>query len=75
MPVPTLTGAVSLSIPAGSNTGGTLRLKGKGVLASTPGDLLRDVLVVTLPDKPDLTRSRPSRKVGRPATTRGAKLK
>ena len=33
VPVPTLTGAVSLSVPAGSNTGGVLRLKGKGIPA------------------------------------------
>jgi DnaJ-class molecular chaperone len=52
VPVPTLTGTVSLSVPAGSNTGATLRLKGKGVPASTPGDLYV-TLVVTLPDKPD----------------------
>jgi DnaJ-class molecular chaperone len=50
--VPTLTGTVSLSIPAGSNTGGTLRLKGKGIPATTPGDLYV-TLTVTLPDKPD----------------------
>ena len=31
VPVPTLTGTVSLSVPAGSNTGTTLRLKGKGI--------------------------------------------
>jgi DnaJ-class molecular chaperone len=53
--VPTLTGPVTLTIPAGSNSGTSLRLKGKGIPAhggQTAGDLyLR--LIVTLPDKPD----------------------
>jgi DnaJ-class molecular chaperone len=53
--VPTLTGSVSLTIPAGSNSGTSLRLKGKGIPAhggQPPGDLyLR--LIITLPDKPD----------------------
>jgi DnaJ-class molecular chaperone len=52
VPVPTLTGTVSLSVPPGSNTGSTLRLKGKGVPGTKPGDLYVQ-LVVTLPDKPD----------------------
>ena len=50
--VPTLSGSISLKIPAGSNTGAVLRLKGKGVQAKTPGDLYVR-LVVMLPDKPD----------------------
>jgi DnaJ-class molecular chaperone len=55
VPVPTLTGTVSLSVPPNSNTGSTLRLKGKGVAGT--GDLyLR--LVVTLPDKPDESLTR-----------------
>lgn len=53
--VPTLTGPVTLTVPAGSNSGTSLRLKGKGIPAhagQAAGDLyLR--LVVTLPDKPD----------------------
>ena len=55
VPVPTLTGTVSLSVPANSNTGGALRLKGKGIPAhgsEQAGDLYVK-LVVTLPDKPD----------------------
>jgi DnaJ-class molecular chaperone len=55
VPVPTLTGTVSLSVPAGSNTGGVLRLKGKGIPVhggEAAGDLYVK-LVVTLPDKPD----------------------
>jgi DnaJ-class molecular chaperone len=55
VPVPTLTGTVSLSVPAGSNTGSVLRLKGKGIPAhggEAAGDMYVK-LVVTLPDKPD----------------------
>jgi DnaJ-class molecular chaperone len=55
VPVPTLTGTVSLSVPAGSNTGSVLRLKGKGIPAhgsESAGDLYVK-LIVTLPDKPD----------------------
>ena len=50
VPVPTLTGTVSLSVPPNSNTGTTLRLKGKGVAGA--GDLYVR-LVISLPDKPD----------------------
>jgi DnaJ-class molecular chaperone len=51
---PTPDGPVSLSIPAGANTGSTLRLKGKGMPgpAGRRGDLMARV-VVTLPDRPD----------------------
>ncbi|HEX3755913.1 MAG TPA: J domain-containing protein [Rhizomicrobium sp.] len=55
VPVPTLTGAVSLTVPAGSNTGTVLRLKGKGIPAHggmAAGDLYVR-LTVSLPDKPD----------------------
>lgn len=55
VPVPTLTGAVSLSVPPNSNTGTVLRLKGKGVGAHGPepaGDLYVR-LVVLLPERPD----------------------
>jgi DnaJ-class molecular chaperone len=55
VPVPTLTGTVSLSVPPNANTGTILRLKGKGVAAhgSTPAGDLYVRLVVTLPDKSD----------------------
>jgi DnaJ-class molecular chaperone len=55
VPVPTLTGTVSLSVPANSNTGTVLRLKGKGVAAhgSAPAGDLYVRLVVTLSDKDD----------------------
>ena len=55
IPVPTMGGAISLSIPPASNSGAVLRLKGKGVPGTRDqpaGDLyLR--LVVSLPDKED----------------------
>jgi len=51
--VPTLDGAVELAIPAGTNSGRTFRLKGKGLKAkSDAGDLLATVRVV-LPERVD----------------------
>lgn len=51
--VPTIHGQVSMKIPAGSNSGKTLRLKGKGIASGgTKGDQLVRLQVV-LPDKPD----------------------
>jgi DnaJ-class molecular chaperone len=51
--VPTIHGAVALKVPHGSNTGATLRLKGKGITANgASGDQLVK-LRVTLPDPPD----------------------
>jgi DnaJ-class molecular chaperone len=53
--VPTLTGSVSLNVPANSNSGAVLRLKGKGIPArgsEAAGDLYVK-LIVTLPDRPD----------------------
>jgi DnaJ-class molecular chaperone len=55
VPVPTLTGTVSVSVPPNSNTGSVLRLKGKGIAANggaAAGDFYVR-LVVSLPDKPD----------------------
>jgi DnaJ-class molecular chaperone len=54
VPVPTLTGTVTLSVPPNSNTGTILRLKGKGITApgATAGDFYV-VLVISLSDKPD----------------------
>jgi DnaJ-class molecular chaperone len=55
VPVPTLTGTVALSVPANSNTGTLLRLKGKGIGAhggAIAGDLYVR-LVVSLPDQPN----------------------
>jgi DnaJ-class molecular chaperone len=52
--VPTLDGKVTLKVPAGSNTGTVLRLRGKGVPRrdGTRGDQYVKLKVV-LPDKPD----------------------
>jgi DnaJ-class molecular chaperone len=44
--VRTPSGPVSLKIPAGSNTGAQLRLKGKGVQLSPPGDLYVRIEIV-----------------------------
>ncbi len=51
--IPTLDGKVALSVPANSNSGTVLRLRGKGIKTkSATGDLLAR-LIVTLPDKHD----------------------
>lgn len=50
--VRTPSGTVSLKVPAGSNTGAQLRLKGKGVQTSPPGDLYVR-LEITLADPRD----------------------
>jgi DnaJ-class molecular chaperone len=50
---PTLTGSVALTIPKGSNSGQTLRLRGKGVRGEKGrGDLLVRLMVM-LPDRHD----------------------
>ncbi len=49
---PTPGGTVDLKIPAGSRSGTKLRLKGRGIPASTPGDFYV-VLQVALPPAPD----------------------
>lgn len=53
--VETLTGAVRLSIPPGSNSGTVLRLKGKGIPAQDgqPSGDMYVRLVIALPDTPD----------------------
>ena len=48
IPVPTPSGTVEVAIPAGSQTGRKLRLKGRGIPAATPGDLYL-ILEVVLP--------------------------
>ena len=50
---PTPEGAVSVTIPAGSNSGQTLRLKGRGAFAGGRRGDLKARLVVTLPETPD----------------------
>lgn len=51
--VPTIHGAVALKVPRGSNSGATLRLKGKGVTAGGATGDQYVKLRVTLPDPPD----------------------
>jgi DnaJ-class molecular chaperone len=56
VPVPTLSGPVQLTIPPGSNSLKTLRLKGKGLpnsAAKQPAGDLYVRLIVSLPEKPD----------------------
>ena len=55
VPAPTIDGDVSVSVPAGTSSGKTLRLRGKGVKkrgSSERGDQLIE-LVVTMPDTMD----------------------
>lgn len=52
--VPTIDGPVRITVPAGANSGQTLRLKGKGVATPEGGRGDQYVrLVVTLPEPPD----------------------
>jgi DnaJ-class molecular chaperone len=54
--VPTIDGAVTMSVPKGANTGTRLRLKGKGVPGSRhPAGDLYVTLKVVLPERPDPT--------------------
>ena len=55
VPAPTIDGGVNVSVPAGTSSGKTLRLRGKGVKkrgSSERGDQLIE-LTVTMPDKID----------------------
>jgi DnaJ-class molecular chaperone len=54
--VPTVTGPVTMTIPKGSDTGRTLRLRGKGIQRSTsPGDQYVTLkIVIGHPDDPEL---------------------
>jgi curved DNA-binding protein len=47
VPVPTLAGAVDLRIPAGSQSGRKLRLKGRGMPGATPGDQIVELSIRT----------------------------
>ncbi|WP_350017063.1 J domain-containing protein [Rhodanobacter sp. IGA1.0] len=49
VPVPTLAGTVDLRIPAGSQSGRKLRLKGRGMPGSHPGDQLVELSIRTPP--------------------------
>lgn len=47
--VPTLGGAVDLRVPAGAKSGQRLRLKGRGLPGTTPGDQYVEIRIVTPP--------------------------
>jgi DnaJ-class molecular chaperone len=51
--VPTIHGAVAVKVPRGSNSGATLRLKGKGIATRNAAGDQYVKLRVTLPDPPD----------------------
>jgi curved DNA-binding protein len=56
VPVPTLGGAVDLRIPAGSQSGRKLRLKGRGMPGPQPGDQLVELSIRTPPVEDDKQR-------------------
>lgn len=51
--IPTLTGKIALTIPAGSQSGQRLRIKGKGLVSKKGTGDLYAVLKVVMPAKPD----------------------
>jgi curved DNA-binding protein len=55
--VPTPSGAVELKIPAGSVEGRKLRLKGRGVPASTPGDFYFVLKIVAPPADSEIAKA------------------
>lgn len=56
VPVPTLGGAVDLTLPAGAKSGRKLRLKGRGLPGTTPGDQFVTIQIVTPPAESDADR-------------------
>jgi curved DNA-binding protein len=57
VPVPTPDGAVEMNVPAGSQTGRRLRLRGRGIPGRTPGDLYVVLEVVLPPASDDKARA------------------
>jgi DnaJ-class molecular chaperone len=53
VPVPTLRGSAAVKVPRGSNSGSTLRLKGRGIAADGKAGDQYIKLRVVLPDPPD----------------------
>ncbi|MGC6387470.1 curved DNA-binding protein [Ewingella sp. S1.OA.A_B6] len=51
--IPTLTGKIALSIPAGSQSGQRLRIKGKGLVSKKGAGDLYAILKVVMPPKPE----------------------
>ena len=54
---PTPTGTVDLKIPAGSNSGNKLRLKGRGIPGTTAGDIYVILSVVVMPAENDQAKA------------------
>ena len=57
VPVPTLGGAVELNLPAGTQGGKKLRLKGRGLPGATPGDEIVTVQIITPAPQSDEDRA------------------
>jgi curved DNA-binding protein len=57
VPVPTPDGAVEMTLPAGSQTGRKLSLRGRGIPGHTPGDLYVTLQVVLPPATDDKARA------------------
>ncbi|QQN37386.1 curved DNA-binding protein (plasmid) [Rahnella aceris] len=51
--IPTLTGKIAITIPAGSQSGQRLRIKGKGLVSKKGAGDLYAILKVVMPPKPD----------------------
>jgi curved DNA-binding protein len=49
IPVPTLGGVVEIKVPAGSSSGKRMRLKGRGMPGTPPGDQLVELVIATPP--------------------------
>lgn len=56
LPVPTLGGTVELTLPAGSQSGKKMRLKGRGLPGATPGDQFVTLEIVAPPAESDEQR-------------------
>ncbi|PTU32771.1 DnaJ C-terminal domain-containing protein [Stenotrophobium rhamnosiphilum] len=56
LPVPTLGGTVELNLPAGTQGGKKMRLKGRGLPGTTPGDQFITLQIVTPPAATDEDR-------------------
>ncbi|GAB6041661.1 DnaJ C-terminal domain-containing protein [Endothiovibrio diazotrophicus] len=57
VPVPTLAGRIELTVPAGSQGGRKLRLKGRGLPGSPTGDLYVELKIVTPPADSEQARN------------------
>ena len=57
VPVPTLAGTVDLRVPAGSQSGRKLRLKGRGMPGANPGDQMVELSIRTPPAHDDGQRA------------------